>query len=250
MKYLKKSVVAVFFVALVAISLTACSKKEAEDYAYKISFMEQEKFVEPYPTRVIITPEFIRFDDGENAKDFVLFDRIKHVVHSVVDDEHTIMSVHNKTVNIEPPIKLEFSEKDLGEMKDAPSIAGIKPRHYQLLVNGKVCNDVIAVKGLLPAAVNALREFSVLMASDSKTTLSSMPADTLNACDLAQDTFEPARVFMFGFPVQTMGRREYARTLVDFDDNFDVDLKLFELPKDFKHYTVQELREGKVKFEE
>lgn len=212
--------------------------------------MEQEQFVEPYPTRVIITPEYIRFDDGENSTDFVLFDRVKHIVHSIVDDEHTVMSVHNKSIKVDSPIKLEFSEKDLGEMKDAPAIGGEKPHHYQLLVNGNVCNDVIVVKSLLPAAVTALSEFSVLMASDSKMTLSSMPADTLNACDLAQDTFEPARVFKFGFPVQTMGRREYVRTLVDFDAGYKVDLKLFEIPANFKRYTVQELREGKVKFEE
>ncbi len=237
-------------IGLALISVTACSKKEPVDYAYKIMFMEQEKFVEPYPTRVIITPEFVRFDDGENAEDFILFDRKQSLVHSVVVDDQTIMTVHRKDSKIKSPIKLNFSEKDLGEMKDAPQVGGKQPRHYQLLVNNKVCNDLIVVKDLLPEAVSALREFSLLMASDSKKTLSTIPADMLNACDLAQDTFAPTRQLMFGFPVQTMGRREYARTLVDFDENYKVDKKLFVLPAGYKRYTVQELREGKVNFAE
>jgi len=245
MKYFK-----LFGLGLVVVMLMACSKKEPTNYAYNILFMEQERSVEPYPTRVIITPGFVRFDDGEGSEDFILFDRKNLLVHSVVADEETVMTVHKKDVEAKSPIKLEFSEKDLGEMKDAPKVGGEQPRHYQLLVNGEVCNDVIAVKSLLPQAVKALREFSLFMASDSKKTLSNIPADMLNACDLAQDTFAPARQLMFGFPVQTLGRRDYSRTLVDFDKSYKLDKTLFVLPVDYKKYTVQDLREGKVKFEQ
>ncbi|VAW97523.1 hypothetical protein MNBD_GAMMA23-961 [hydrothermal vent metagenome] len=244
MKYFK-----LLLISLAIITVAACSKKAPEDYAYKIMFMEQEQFVEPYPTRVIVTPEFLRFDDGDGAEDFILFDRKLSLIHSVVVEEQTIMTVHKKDSKAESPIKLKFTENDLGEMKDAPKVGGQYPRHYQLLVNDEVCNDLIAVNGLLPAAVSALKDFSILMASDSKETLSNIPADVLNACDLAQDTFAPTRQLMFGFPVQTMGRREYARTLVDFDENYKVDKKLFVLPVDYKRYTVQELRDGKVKFD-
>lgn len=244
-----KRSIKILFISLAFISSVACSKKEPTNYTYKISFMEQEQFVEPYPTRMIITPEFVRFDDGKGSEDFILFDRKKSIVHSVITDEEAVMTVHKKESKIESPIKLTFSEKDLGEMKDAPKIGGEHPRHYQLLVNDKVCNDVIAVKSLMPLAVKALTEFSELMASDSKMTLSSIPADMLNACDLAQDTFASTRQLQFGFPLQTMGRREYARTLIDFDLAYKADKKLFELPEKYKRYSVQELREGKVKFE-
>ncbi len=245
MKYFKWLVV-----SLVVVTVTACSKKEPTDYAYKIMFVEQEQFVEPYPTRIIVTPEFVRFDDGDGAEDFILFDRKQSLVHSVVIEDKTVMTVHKKDSKVESPIKLNFTEKDLGEMKDAPKVAGQNPRHYQLLVNDEVCSNLITVNDLMPGAVTALREFSILMASDSKSILSNVPADMHNACDLAQDTFAPARQLMFGFPVQTMGHKEYARTLVDFDENYKVDEKLFVLPTDFKRYTVKELREGKVSFEE
>ncbi len=245
---MKKVIPGLVFLVLTVL-VTGCSD-EPRNYAYKIMFMEQEKFVEPYPTRIIITPEYVRFDDGEGAEDFILFDRKKSVVQSIVAEEQTVMSVHPKDVKIESPIKLELTENDLGVMENAPEIDGKKPHHYQLLANGEVCSDVVAVKGLLPAAVTALTEFTLLMASDSKKTLSNLPADMQNACDLAKDTFAPTRPLKFGFPVQMTGSREYARTLVDFDANYKADKKLFELPEGYKHYTVQELREGKVKFSE
>lgn len=245
MKYLKWLVV-----SLAIVFIAGCSKKEPVNYAYKIMFVEQEKFVEPYPTRIIVTPEFVRFDSGDSTEDFILFDRIQSLVHSVVVEDETVMTVHKKDSKVESPIKLKFTEKDLGEMKDAPKVDGQHPRHYQLLVNGEVCTNLITVNNLMPGAVAALREFSILIASDSKSTLSNIPADMHNACDLAQDTFAPARQLMFGFPVQTMGHKEYARTLVDFDENYKVDKELFVLPADYKRYTVQELREGKVKFDE
>jgi len=244
MKYFK-----LLLVMLAVVTLMACSKKEPVDYAYKIMFMEQDQFVEPYPTRIIVTSEFVRFDDGDGTEDFIIFDRKKSVVHSVVADEKTVMTVHKKSSKIESPIKLILSEKDMGDMVGAPKVGGKQPRHYQLLVNDKVCSDLMVIEGLLPAAVEALKEFSILMASDSKKTLPSTPADMLNACDLAKDTFAPTRQLMFGFPVQTMGQKEYARTLVDFDENYKIDKKLFVVPADYKHYTVQELREGKVKFD-
>jgi len=244
-----KNLNVLLFSLFLSVVLVGCTNKEPKNYAYKIMFIEQEQFVEPYPTRVIITPEFVRFDDGEGSQDFVLFDRKNKVVRSVVTGEQSIMSVHPKNEVIESPLELKMTEKDLGVLKDAPKVDGKAPKHYQLLVNNKVCSDVIAVKGLLPAAVKALAEFAELMASDSKKTLPSMPADTHEACNLAQDTFAPTRQLKYGFPIQTSGDREYARTLVDYDANYKLDKKLFELPKGYNEYTVQELREGKVKFE-
>ena len=71
-----------------------------------------------------------------------------------------------------------------------------------------------------------------------------------DACDMTLTTFKPARQFEFGFPIQEWGKREYSRSLVDYDVNYKADPKLFVLPEGYQNYTVQELREGKVKFSE
>ena len=233
-------------------TLVSCTQKEQGDTL--VLFMEQERGVDPYQTRMIVNKHYIRVDDGEGAQNFVLFDRLKKIVYSVDPDEERIMAIHEKHLKkgevFEPPIKLTHSVKELEKMKDAPEINGEMARRYQLSTNNEICHDVVAVKGLMPDVVAALTEFHLLMATDSRVTFNNMPADMQNACEMTTSTFKPVRQLAYGFPIQEWGKREYMRSLVDYDVNYKADPKLFVLPKGYKNYTVTELREGKVKFTE
>lgn len=230
--------------------LSACAQKEYGDTL--LLFVEQEDGVEPYQTRMIITENFVRIDDGEGDKDFVLFDRKNKIVQSVNASEETIMAVHEKKLKkgqkFEPPFELAHKVKEMPLKKDAPTIDGEKARHYQLITNNETCYNVIAVKGLMPHVVKALTDFHKHMATDSYVTFNNLPADMHDACDMTATTFKPARQYEFGFPVQEWGKRNYSRSLIDYDVNYQVDPAMFILPKGYKHYTVTQLREGKVKF--
>ena len=98
----------------------------------------------------------------------------------------------------------------------------------------------------MPNVVKALTNFHNHMATDSMITFNNMPADLHEACDMTSTTFKPARQFEFGFPIREWGKREYVRSLVDYDINYKADPNLFVFPEGYQHYTVQELREGKV----
>ncbi len=232
--------------------LFSCTTKKQGDTL--ILFMEKERGVDSYQTRMIVNKNFIRVDDGEGDKDFVLYDRNKKIVYSVDADEQRIMTIHEKTLTngkvIEPPFKLTHSVKQLPKMKDAPTINGETAKRYHLITNHKVCYDVVAVKGLMPDVVVALTEFHKHMAMDSMTTFNNMPADMQDACEMTLTTFKPTRQLEFGFPIQEWGAGEYMRSLVDYDANYKADPTLFTLPEGYQTYSVQELREGKVKFED
>ena len=232
--------------------LFSCAKKEQGDAL--VLFMEQENGVEPFQTRMIISKKFIRIDDGKSSDSFVLFDRTKKIVYSTIPDERRVMAIHEKKIKkgqvFEPPFPLIHSVKEMPEMKDAPEIDGEIANHYQLITNDKICYDVVAIKGLMPHVVKALTEFNMHMATDSRVTFNNIPADLHEACDMTLTTFKPARQFEFGFPIQEWGKQDYSRTLVDYDVDYKADPKLFVLPVDYQHYTVTELREGKVKFTE
>jgi hypothetical protein len=237
---------------LMVTALYACAPKEYNDTL--VLFVEQEDGVEPYQTRMIITRDFVRIDDGEGDKDFVLFDRKNKVVHSVTSSEKTIMAVHEKKLKegqkFEPPFKLTHSTKEMPAMEDAPTIDGKKAIHYQLITNDKTCYNVIAIKGLMPDVVEALTEFHKHMATDSFVTFNNLPADMHDACDMTATTFKPGRQYELGFPIQEWGMRNYSRSLVDYNVDYKVDPALFVLPEGYKRYTVTELREGKVNFAE
>ena len=231
--------------------LASCASKYQGDTL--VMFVEQEKDVQPYQTRMIVTQKFVRIDDGEGSQNFVLFDREKKIVYSVNPDEQSVMAIHEKKLakgeKFEPPFKLTHAVKEMPAMKDAPSIDGGKAIHYQLITNKEICYDVVAIKDLLPTVVTALTEFHQLMATDSRVTFNNMPADMQNACDMTMTTFKPAQQYTFGFPIQEWGKNDYSRSLVNYTKDYKVDAKLFEFPKDYKHYTVTDLREGKVSFE-
>ncbi len=239
------------FLILARVALSSCAKKEPTDTL--VLFMEQESGVEPFQTRMIVTKDFLRIDDGKDSNSFVLFDRNKKIVYSTIPDEERVMAVHEKKLKkgqvFKPPFPLTHSVKEMPEMKDVPEIDGEKAKHYQLITNDQACYDVVVIKGLMPHVVKALTEFYKHMATDSMVTFNNMPADLHDACDMTLTTFKPTRQFEFGFPIQEFGKRDYSRSLVDYDVNFKADPKLFVLPEGYQNYTVTELREGKVNFD-
>lgn len=228
--------------------LMSCDKNQHG--SYQVLFVEQEEGVEPYQTRMLITEHFVRVDDGKDSKDYVIFNRDKKIVYSVNSDEKTIMSVYDKKSTVTPPIKLINTVKSMEELKNAPEINGLKARHYQLKTNNETCYDVIAVKNLMPEVVSALIEFHTHMASDSAVTFNNIPADLHDACEMSMHTFAATRHLQMGFPIKEWDKKNYSRSLIDYQADYKVDETLFMLPENYQQYSVQELREGKVKFSE
>jgi hypothetical protein len=227
-------------------STTEEQKPESKNDATLLNFIEHERGVDPYPTRLIVTDKFLRFDDGEGSADFVLLDRGKDVIYSVNSEEKTVMAIHKKRLELQPPFKLELTHEQLNDMKEAPEIEGVQPQHYQFSANGEKCYEVIAAQGLLPDVVTALQEFTDLLASDSKVTFNSLPADLHDPCDMSMNTFAAGRHLAFGFPIQEWSVNGSGRALVDFQVHYQADEALFVLPADYNYFTVQEFREGKV----
>ncbi len=212
----------------------------------KLSFVESEKGIDPYPVRMLVAPHYLRIDEGEGSKDFVLFDRRTRTVYDVNTEDGTIMVVEPRKVDIAPPTPLQLRETRLGSMQDAPSIDGKKPVHYRLEAGGKECANVVAVEGLLPDAVAALRDYHRVLAGESARTFNLIPADVRNACDMAADTFAPTRYLAHGFPIQEWDAKGYSRMLADFDADFMPAAELFVLPEGYKRFTIEELRQGRA----
>lgn len=229
-------------VLMLSVLLFSCAR--APDNQLLV-FQETEQGVQPYQTRVIITPTQVRFDDGEKSNSFTLFDRTSRIARTVDAEQHTILEMHPKAVTIKPPFALNYELKDLGEMKDAPKIVGKLPRHYQDYTNNKLCYDVITVAGLMPEAVKALSEFQELLASDSAVTFNNMPADMQEPCSIAMNTFAPTRYLQHGFPIHQW-HPGYSRMLVDYKEHYVPDPQLFEIPSGYFTYTIQQVRDGVV----
>lgn len=212
-----------------------------------ILFAEQEKPAPPIKTRILVSEKYVRFDDGKGERDYLIFDRDNETLYNVRNDERTIMLVNKKEIDLAPPFELKHSEKNLGAMEDAPNINDEKPIHHQYLTNGDVCVDVVSVESLMPEAVQALKEFQLILASDSKVTFNNIPADLHEPCGIAMSTFAPTRHLSHGFPVQEW-KPGYSRSLVDYKADYQIDTKMFALPEEYFRFSVQQMREGRVDF--
>lgn len=219
-------------------SLSACSGRDASAPAatrplhVMLMFQQQEPGIAPYATRMIITRHFLRIDDGSGSRSFALLDRDKKIIYSVAYSNQAILVIRGRPVAGESPIPIEMDARRI-DHPDAPTIGGKHPVEYSLLVNGKVCSHVIAVPGLLPGALAALREFQRVLAGQHAADLPKTPVSMLDPCFVADHVFAPVRELQYGFPVRQWGANGKKRDLVNYDVNFKVDPALFKLPAGF-----------------
>lgn len=225
-------------------ALLGCQQKPKHQL---ILFLENEEGVDPYQTRIMITPDYLRFDDGEQSVSFLLVDRHKKIAYSVNHEMKSIMRVEQKDIKATSPMELTYTVKELDDFNDAPKIENIQPKHRQLLTNDEVCLDVISVDGLMPEAVAALKEYHMLLASDSAVTFNTIPADMHDPCNISMSTFAPTRHLDYGFPIQEW-KPGYARSLESYKDDYQVAPELLKLPGDYFNYSITEFREGRVDF--
>ena len=237
-----KKIVLLFVYLFLMVGVIACQETPKNQL---LMFLEGEEGAEPYQTRIIVTPDFMRFDEGEQSKTFLLIDRETDIAYSVDHDQKTIMRVDKQTVELEAPIELIYTVTELDDFTDAPEINGSRPQHRQLLTNDQVCLDVVSVAGLMPEAVTALKEYHQILAADSAVTFNIMPADMHDPCAISMSTFAATRHLEYGLPVQEW-KPGYARSLENYDEDFQADLTLFVLPEDYFSYSVQEFREGRA----
>lgn len=205
--------------------------------AVELVFLEQEPGVEPYRTRMLVTRDWLRIDDGNDGGDFVLYDRRRRSIASVSHANRSVLRIHHHAVEIEPPVALEHAEQALPDPQ-APEVGGVKPVHYRFITNGQVCKEVMAAPGLLEQARAALAEYRQTLAGEQALNLHKTPAEMQTPCMLAELIFLPARHLAHGFPIQEWDPQGRSRSLVSYREGVSVDARLFEVPADYGSFAV------------
>lgn len=204
-----------------------------------LRFMISEPGLEPYPSRMIITEKMIRMDDGSAQGDYLLFDRERQQISSVTHEDETVLDVPLRPLPTRSPIALE-RHHTLEADAEAPSIDGKQPQRLRLFVNEKLCHESVVVPGLLPDVANAISDFRRVLAGEQGKILDDLPVETLDACDLALNTFYPAWPLHSGLAVQEFDvTTRSGRLLLDIEQTFKADEKLFVLPSGYRHYQTQ-----------
>jgi hypothetical protein len=190
-----------------------------------------------YSERVLVTPDFLRFDGGDMGGVYVLFNRRTQTIYSVSPQDKDVLTIRRRPVKVKPHKPLELRQTSQ-PYKDAPSIDGKRPQHHTFFAGGKRCYEVVAVPGLLEDVRRALAAFRTTLAGQQALDYGRTPAPPQSACEQARLIFAPTRYLAHGFPIQGWGPQGKARRLLDFKLKQPVAAALFQLPTGYRYYTV------------
>lgn len=221
---MRQNILITLLLALAGLSAPLHAQQQAALLAYQV----HEEGVDPYFSRILVTPAYLRMDEGGEGDGFTLFDRKAGVIYNVSHEDQTILVIDNRNEIPERPADLQVSAKASPDTQ-APAIAGRQPQDVRIYANGNLCVEVVAVPELMTPATDALREFRLLLARVQAATLPGMPAEAKKPCDMAQHVFDSGRIYDFGLPVQE-SRVGRSQSLVDFSPAVEVDDALFALP--------------------
>lgn len=227
--------------ALIFILVAGCAAPPEEavkpDVSLEMTFVEQEPGVDPYPSRMLVTKDYLRLDDGVDAGNFVLYDRHNRTIASVDHDARNVLWIYPHAVEVEPPMALVHSEESESH-PEAPTIAGRHPVQYRFITNGEVCGEVVSVEGLLEQGRIALTEYLDTLAGEQALNMDKTPPEMQNACELTRLIFAPSRHLAHGFPVEQWDPRGRSRSLVGFREDVKLDPGLFQIPADYTSFSV------------
>ncbi len=216
----------VMTVLLLAFAANA-SARQASLLVYQV----WEEGIDPYISRILVTPDYLRLDEGDGSDGYTLFDRQQEIVYSVsLEDKSVLVIDHTDMV----PGDNEglILQQEVSEDRDAPTVAGRQPRQVRLLANGELCAELTVIDGVMDDAVAALAEMKLALARVQAATLDAIPLSMRTPCDLASNIYAPDRHLQFGLPLQERAAGR-SQSLVDFSTEFDAEDALFEIPSEF-----------------
>lgn len=185
-----------------------------------LRYMDQDPGEPAYLTRILVTPNFMRMDGGQDEGDFVLLDRKRRVVINVMHGNKLAM-VFNPG---KPPSRPANWKSQLDVRK-----AGRGTQGFILTVEGMVCSEGVAAQQAAPDAARAMAEFKAVLASMQYRVWKESPATMQHNCDLANQVWETGTTLKLGLPLE---EREFTGRTRTFESETRLPLKpkLFRVP--------------------
>lgn len=185
-----------------------------------LRYVDQDPGDPAYATRLLVTPDFLRMDSGEDDGDFVLLDRRQRQVINVMRDSKLAMRFASGKL---PPPPARWKP----QLTTQPGAAGTQ--RYRLRVNGVVCSAGVAARGAAPDAARALTELKSVLAATQYRVWKDSPPAMRHDCDLANHVWAFGAVLQLGLPLE---EREFNGKTRQFESQSSEPLRpeLFRVP--------------------
>lgn len=185
-----------------------------------LRYVDQDPGDPPYETRILVTPDFMRMDSGEDAGDFTLLDRQRRVVVNVMRDSKLAMVF---APGVLPPKPADWAPR----LEAGEAVRG--GRRFTLTLKGVVCSEGIAVKHAMDAA-RAMGELKSILAATQYRVWKESPPDMRHDCDLANQVWNVDATLTLGVPLEEREFTGRSRKL-EGETRQPVDPGLFRVPE-------------------
>jgi hypothetical protein len=213
--------------------LHAAETIEVQLLVYQVT----EPGTSPYISRMLVTPDYLRLDQGQQEEAFILFDRKARVIYSINPEDQTILVIDpGQGDGADPagPLLVASQVKSA----QAPAVAGITPQHWQFHVEGRLCLSAVVAPGLMPQAARAYGEYLELLSRQHRQSLVAIPQEMQDPCDLAVNMNSPLAVLEKGLPLRESLAQGRLQELQDFRELFAVPDSSFRLPEGYREIRL------------
>jgi len=185
-----------------------------------LRYIDQDPGEPPYLTRILVTPDFMRLDEGTEGGDFVLLDRRQQKVINVMHGNQLAMVFSAGEL---PPKPAGW--KPVLEVK--PAATGTQ--RFSLTVKGVVCSEGVAAQRAAPDAARAMAELKYVLATMQYRMWKDSPSELQHDCDLANQVWESGATLKLGLPLE---EREFTGRTRQFESESKQPLQpeLFRVP--------------------
>ena len=185
-----------------------------------LRYVDQDPGAPPYLTRILVTPDFMRMDGGEDGGDFVLLDRRQQKVINVMRDNKLAMVFTSGTL---PPRPAGWKPRLDSHRAAAGTV------RYSLSVSKVVCSEGVAAKRA-PDAARAMAELKAILAATQYRVWKDSPHDMQHDCDLANQVWESGTTLKLGLPLE---EREFTGRTRQLESESKLPLQpdLFRVPE-------------------
>ena len=202
-------------------------------YSVKEPGREQE-----FISELIVAKHRMVIREANDARNYLLFNRENQTIYSVTAEDQSIFVITPKPISVQPPIEVKYEEASQPSAA-MPKIQNMPATHFRYNANGSHCYDVVALpESFLPDVRKALIEYRTVLAGEHAAGLKSIPKDIIEACDISLNVFHATKHLQHGVPIREWDRKGNQKFMVDFQENWQLDMSQFDLPPSYKQYSV------------
>ncbi|MBU1265032.1 MAG: hypothetical protein KJ946_10530 [Gammaproteobacteria bacterium] len=158
-----------------------------------LRYVDQDPGDPSYLTRILVTADFLRLDDGNDDGDFLLLDRRQRQVTNVTRDNKLAMVFTAGMVPLKPA---GWNPR----LDTQPGAAGTQ--RFSLVLKDVVCSEGVAARAAAPDAARAMAELKSVLAAMQYRVWAASPRELQHDCDLANLVWESGATLGLGLPLE------------------------------------------------